>query len=342
MIPDYVNDIRNSLEHKSYYSALALTLALPDICGYAECPDKNVFERYTEWYDEHIGNNLSKKYEGLDDKHPWLSGEMVYNLRNTFLHQGEPRIIPEKVKEPANQLDRFLFVLGDGTIVSQMTLNVVSADGTLDYKMISVDITYLCELICVNALQYYEENRNKFKSKICAITQEELLKSGENSLASGTEDPIADALNRKLGKQGSTKRVVPDSERFKKLTTMNPENYVMKCEKCNGEMVYFHEGSSCGWTCPNCDWGVVTSYLDPMELDEQLYTIKLPVIDAPKAEIIKYFSKTKGCNFIVGKAMLITGAFIDNLKAPEVKKIISELDRMGIGYDISPEFPYYD
>ena len=79
-----------------------------------------------------------------------------------------------------------------------------------------------------------------------------------------------------------------------------------------------------------------------MELDEQLYSVILPAIDAPKAEIIKYFSKVRGCNFIEGKAMLSTGATIDNLKALEVKKIITELGRMEIGYDISPEFPYYD
>ena len=342
MIPDYVNDIRRSLENKCYYSALALTLALPDICGYVEYPEKNVFERYTEWYDEHIGNNLSKLNEGFDDNHPWLSGEMVYNLRNTYLHQGEPRIVPEKVKEPSNQLDRFLLVLGDGTIVNQMTFNLASADGSLDYKMISIDITYLCELICVNALQYYEENRSKFRPKVCAITQEELMRKGEDTLSSGTADPLADLLNRKLEKQGSTKRVVPDPERFGMLTSITPMNCVMKCDKCNGEMEYFREGSCCGWKCSNCGWEFVTTYSDPMDLDEQLYSINLFAIEVPKAEIIMYFSKIKGCNFLDGKVMLNKGTSIDNLKAWEVKKIISELNKMEIAFEITPEFPYYD
>lgn len=41
---------------------------------------------------------------------PFLSGEVVYNLRNSFLHQGTPNIDSSKIKDPANKLDEFTLV----------------------------------------------------------------------------------------------------------------------------------------------------------------------------------------------------------------------------------------
>lgn len=40
MVEIYVNDIENALKNKSYFSALAMSLALPDICGAAEYPNE--------------------------------------------------------------------------------------------------------------------------------------------------------------------------------------------------------------------------------------------------------------------------------------------------------------
>ena len=47
-ISDYVKDIKCALQNKCYYSALSLTLTLPDMCGMAEFPKKQVGERYIE------------------------------------------------------------------------------------------------------------------------------------------------------------------------------------------------------------------------------------------------------------------------------------------------------
>ena len=53
MVDLYVNDITNALKNGCYFSALAMTLALPDICGAAEYPDEtSVGKRYIEWYDK--------------------------------------------------------------------------------------------------------------------------------------------------------------------------------------------------------------------------------------------------------------------------------------------------
>lgn len=101
MIPIYVNDIRHSLENKCYFSALSLALTLPDICGMAEFPDKSVTGRYIEWYDKYLGGYMTHGKDELGGNNSWLSGEVVYNLRNTYLHQGNPGIVSDKVKEEA-------------------------------------------------------------------------------------------------------------------------------------------------------------------------------------------------------------------------------------------------
>ena len=90
----------------------------------AEYPDKSVAERYIEWYDRYLGVYMAYGKDDLGGNNPWLSGEVIYNLRNTYLHQGNPGITSNKVKEEANQLDEFILMLGDGTVLQTITLNI--------------------------------------------------------------------------------------------------------------------------------------------------------------------------------------------------------------------------
>ena len=51
--------------------------------------------RYIKWFDEYIG-----QYERDDERirvgMPYLSGELVYSLRNSILHQDNPNIDCQK------------------------------------------------------------------------------------------------------------------------------------------------------------------------------------------------------------------------------------------------------
>ena len=216
MIPIYVNDIRRSLENKSYFSALALALTLPDICGIAEFPNKSVGGRYIEWYDRYLGDYMVHDKDVLGGNNPWLSGEVVYNLRNTFLHQGNPGIVSDKVKEEVNQLDKFTLVLGDGTVLQTCTINIEAGTqetGKIAYRVITVDVTYLCDSICDCALRYYENNQEKFKFNFNVITQEEYMHPSEEALQFAQGDVFANLLNQKLKKEGNTMRIVEDPDR---------------------------------------------------------------------------------------------------------------------------------
>ncbi len=206
MIPVYVNDIKCSLQNKCYFSALSLALTLPDICGMAEFPDKSVSERYTEWYDKYLGDYMAQGQNELDEDNPWLSGEVIYNLRNTYLHQGSPNVISAKVKEPANQIDKFILVLGDGTQIWDSTININVGYGKLTFKAITVDVSYLCNNLCDCALWYYENNANKFSFDFNVITQEEYMNPPKEVQESAEGDFIAKILNQKLERQDSSVR----------------------------------------------------------------------------------------------------------------------------------------
>ena len=87
MIDRIVSEIKTCLENDCYIAALALALTLPDVCGKAEYPNEGNTKRYIKWYNEYVG-----KYEKPSDPYgsdmPYSSGEVIYNLRNSLLHQG--------------------------------------------------------------------------------------------------------------------------------------------------------------------------------------------------------------------------------------------------------------
>lgn len=190
MIDVYVEDIRVSLQNRCYFAALALTLTLPDICGAAEYSGETaVAKRYIGWYDKYLGD-----YMAASGKEPFLSGEIVYSLRNMFLHSGEATVNAGKIKEEANQLDRFQLVLGDGKDLWSMTMLVASP--IVNYRAIQVEVTYLCQTICDCALWYYQNNKEKFSFNFSVITQEELF--SEDKKPPEFSETMVKLLNQKL------------------------------------------------------------------------------------------------------------------------------------------------
>lgn len=206
MIHVYVNDIQNALTNQCYFSALSLALTLPDICGMAEYPTSPVTDRYIKWFDKYIGESVSQSGH---TESPYLSGEMVYNLRNTYLHQGSPNVISSKVREEKNQIDKFMLVLGDGTRIQKMTFTVDVGMGKAIFRSIMIDVTYLCNSICECALRYYQNNKEKFSFDFNVLPQTYLY--GKDSPLDSIVpdvDPIGDAINQKLKQSDSQVRMI--------------------------------------------------------------------------------------------------------------------------------------
>ena len=199
MIVYYVRDIRRCLERECWFAALSLSLALPDICGVAEFPGQSVSERYIGWYDRYIGQNLAR--DGMEDRTPYLSGEVVYNLRNTFFHQGSTTIDSGKVNETRNRVDRFLLMLGDGTKIHSMAMTVEARVAAV--RLLLVDVNFLCSILCDTAEWYYQNHRNDFRFA-CNVLPQSAMFDRESPLDAyvGQGDPIGGMLEEKLRAEG--------------------------------------------------------------------------------------------------------------------------------------------
>ncbi|MCR5800454.1 MAG: hypothetical protein K6G69_10300 [Lachnospiraceae bacterium] len=114
----------------------------------------------------------------------------------------------------------------------------------------------------------------------------------------------------------------------------------MTCDKCKKEMVYFHEGHTCGWRCDECNNSVVTTYIDPIRDDDNIYTIKIMATSDTKANNVKCVAKACNCSFVEAKIILTSGKEIGGLDAVSTRDILRLLKPSTIDYSVSPEFSY--
>ena len=165
MINRLIDDINKALDAEAYMSLLALALTLPDICAKAEYGDtlRNK-ERYIKWFDEYIGKyEICPREEG-EECMPYLSGEVVYSLRNNVLHQGTPNIEKEKIKDKTNQIDKFILVIEKKKpfdIYADMSGVGSDLQGRSEREY-RVNVRRLCLIICEVASHYYKKNLNRF------------------------------------------------------------------------------------------------------------------------------------------------------------------------------------
>lgn len=112
------------------------------------------------------------------------------------------------------------------------------------------------------------------------------------------------------------------------------------CEKCGAEMKPLSEIYPIGMTCPNCGWGWATTYIDPINLDENDYHMIL-VSSENSFSNIKIISEIANCNFIDAKKKIENAPTVIFIgKAVDVKNIIERLDNTKISIKIEPDFPY--
>lgn len=172
MINKIIGEINKSLENECFISALALSLILPDICGKAEFPDENETKRYIYWYNRHIGI-AEKPSEPYGDDMPYSSGELIYNLRCELLHQGSPDLDASKIKAERCKVDEFKIIIDNNTFAdSGMSMVAYGFGMKIVKRGLNVNLHHLCNIICMMAKTYYENNIDKFNFLKYAIVDE--------------------------------------------------------------------------------------------------------------------------------------------------------------------------
>ena len=168
MLSIIISEIENCLKKECYFAALTMTLMLPYICGKAEYPlETSSHKRYKDWYQKHIGQyhkkfGLSESKEFADQ--PYLSDEVIYSLRCSFLHSGVTDI-EGKITEKRNMVSKFVLRYpprGEYDHYGSTVLSGYSNDGKLEIQEYTVDILFICKTICNAAKSYFEENSEKF------------------------------------------------------------------------------------------------------------------------------------------------------------------------------------
>lgn len=169
MLKRIVDEINTALEHNCYFAALALALTLPDICGQAAYPGAKVGQRYKDWYDEHVGYTEKSPFcDSRESPMPYLSGEVVYSLRCSLLHQGNPNVDMDRIHAEENKVDQFILrlqeknqfdIYGDSVSVTETFAGNQSLGKEKRY---TVNVRRLCMILTRCAEGYYNEFPEKF------------------------------------------------------------------------------------------------------------------------------------------------------------------------------------
>lgn len=89
----FVISVKSSIEANNWFAALFMCLALPDICGALETPERGVGDRYKDWFNRY----LKKKYD------PDTLYESIANTSPEILESMSQDIIEGWKAQPINK-----------------------------------------------------------------------------------------------------------------------------------------------------------------------------------------------------------------------------------------------
>lgn len=132
-----VSDVRAALNAKAWFAALALAVALPEICGKLDEPKLSPGARYSRWFDRY----LARLYlDNATPPQPMMTGGDCFALRCAVLHEGSDELGAHKA---AQVLARFTFAAPpDGA--GSVHRNVIYGRGAT----MLVQVDEFCEEIC--------------------------------------------------------------------------------------------------------------------------------------------------------------------------------------------------
>ena len=166
MVQRLVDDIRAALDNDLYFAALSTALTLPDICGKAEYPtEKSTKKRYIDWYDNEIGRYEKNPQQFSKEEMPYLSGDVIYSLRCSLLHAGNPNVDNGQLtsKNASLPIDHFVLKVEkkkDFDIYSDSSgISDIFGQHRREYTM---SIRRVCLIMCCVAETYYKNNKEKF------------------------------------------------------------------------------------------------------------------------------------------------------------------------------------
>lgn len=106
-------------------------------------------------------------------------------------------------------------------------------------------------------------------------------------------------------------------------------------------MDFIQKGHTIHWRCCKCQWEIMTSFFELIELDQNKYSIYLKEDNLSSINNIKMIAKICNTNYNTAKSYIKKGNIeIFKGKATEVKRTLVELEKLKITYNVMPDFPY--
>ncbi len=93
----FVQSIEKSIQTENWYAAIAMALAIPDICGWIETPTVGSQKRYEAWFNKYLLPAYKSPFHGPD--FTFLSGSDCYALRCALLHEGTDEVLRQRARD---------------------------------------------------------------------------------------------------------------------------------------------------------------------------------------------------------------------------------------------------
>lgn len=139
----FIKSVKLSLATGNWFSALFVSLSLPDICGKIESlPDTGSKARYQAWFTKYMARHYTSEIGPGHDLHVFLSPTDCYALRCALLHEGEDEIGNQPCRKV---LDRFHFTINSAQ--NYIHCNQVN-------NVLQLDVKIFCEQICQGVEQW--------------------------------------------------------------------------------------------------------------------------------------------------------------------------------------------
>jgi hypothetical protein len=146
----FTDAIRKSLEAKNWYSALYLSLTIPDICARLESEDgKTNGQKYAAWFERYMADNYRHAIGSDPNPHTFLSGNDCYALRCALLHEGASDITTQRCREA---VDKFHFT-------------VVGSHCNQFDSILQLDVPTFCNEICDSTEKWFLEFKKDHPEK---------------------------------------------------------------------------------------------------------------------------------------------------------------------------------
>lgn len=174
---EIVNQILSAISCKLYYSALFMTVTIPDICSALQSED-NVTngKRYKEWIDKYLTPIDENKYGESGQ----LKSEHLYNIRCSLLHQ-EQTNDEDTNKNRKGDYKRMLFIEpGHKPLGLNIPFHCCIVGFNTPDKSLLIDIVKFCNDIIKATKQWLKDVEN---NKFYKINCDRLIKRHPNGVA---------------------------------------------------------------------------------------------------------------------------------------------------------------